>query len=412
VSPGVGFVFATVFLDMLGFGIAAPVLPKLALGLNGGDATRAATLVGACGSIFALMQFACAPALGVLSDWVGRRPVIVLSNLGLGLDSLVTALAPNAGWLFAGRLVAGITSASTATASAYVADVSRPQERAAGFGLIGAAFGCGFVAGPALGGVLGTIDPRLPFWCAGALSLTNALYGIVVLPESLPRERRRSANWRRANPLGALALLRSRAQIGGLAAVAFLTLVAGTAPASVYVLFAGGRFGWDARASGLSLTFLGICSALVQAALVKPVIARLGERGTLLAGLLCGACGMALFGAAPTAVTFIAAIPLMALWGLAPAAAQGLMAHRVDASEQGELQGALGSLNGLASLLGPVLFATIYARSLALRVTWGSGIAWLCAAALLLAAAAAALRVGRASKKVPPLPFGALRARK
>jgi DHA1 family tetracycline resistance protein-like MFS transporter len=400
VSRGVGFIFATVFLDMLGFGIIAPVLPKLVLGFTGGDAARAAAIFGAFGTIFALMQFVCAPLLGVLSDRFGRRPVIVLSNLGLGFDYVLMALAPSVGWLFAGRLVAGITSASTTTASAYVADAARPEDRAAGFGLLGAAFGCGFIAGPALGGLLGTLDPRLPFWCASALSLANALYGFAILPESLPRERRRAVDWKRANPVGALALLGSQRSLTGLAWVAFLSLLAGAALPSIYVLFVGERFHWDARATGLSLTFVGVCSALVQAVLVKPVVARLRERGTLLAGLVCGALGMAVFGLASNGALFAFGIPLMTLWGLAPAAAQSIMTRRVGSGEHGELQGALGSLNGLASLIGPLFFATIYARSLAIGAGWSGG-AWFCAALLLAGAAAAAASVPVPSVEEP-----------
>jgi MFS transporter, DHA1 family, tetracycline resistance protein len=403
VSRGVGFIFATVFLDMLGFGIIAPVLPKLVLGFTGGDAARAAAIFGAFATVFALMQFVCAPLLGVLSDRFGRRPVIVLSNLGLGLDYVLMALAPSVAWLFAGRLVAGITSASTTTASAYVADAAVPEDRAAGFGLLGAAFGCGFIAGPALGGLLGGVNPRLPFWCAAALSIANALYGFAILPESLEREKRRAFRWSRANPLGAMALLRSRRGLPGLATVAFLSLLAGVVLPSVYVLFVGARFGWDTRAIGFSLTLVGVCSAIVQALLVKPVVARLGERRTMLAGLICGALGMTLFGTAQSGTVFSIGIPIMALWGLAPAAAQSLMTRCVDAREQGELQGALGSLNGITALLGPILFTSIYAHAIVAHGTRAAGEAWLLAASLLAGAAIVALRVTRVHALTPTL---------
>jgi DHA1 family tetracycline resistance protein-like MFS transporter len=395
VSRGVGFVFATVFLDMLGFGIIAPVLPKLVLDFTGGDAARAAAIFGAFGTIFALMQFVCGPLLGVLSDRFGRRPVIVLSNLGLGLDYVLMALASSIAWLSIGRLVAGITSASTTTANAYVADAARPEDRAAGFGLLGAAFGCGFIAGPALGGLLGSVSPRLPFWCAAGLSLMNGLYGFAILPESLPREKRRAMRWSRANPIGAMRLLASQRDLLGLAAVTFLSLMAGSALPSIYVLFVSVRFGWDERAVGLSLAVVGVCSALVQIALVKPAVARFGERGTMLAGLACGALGMAIFGTGPSGMLFALGIPFMALWGLAPAAAQSIMTRRVRASEQGELQGALGSLNGVTALLGPALFATVYAGSFAAHDGHATGEPWLLAAALLAGAAVVALRVTR-----------------
>ncbi len=397
-NRGIVFIFATVLLDMLGLGIIAPVLPKLVLTLSGDDGARAAAIFGIFGTVFALMQFVCSPLLGVLSDRFGRRPVIVLSNLGLGLDYVLMALAPTVSWLFAGRVIAGITSASTTTANAYVADVSQPHQRAQGFGLLGAAFGLGFIAGPAIGGLLGGIDPRLPFWFAAALSLANAAYGFLVLPESLQRKQRRAIVWRRANPLGALNLLRSHRDLLGLAMAAFLSVLAGVVLPSIYVLYVSRRYGWDTRAVGLSLTLVGICSALAQVALVKPMVTRLGERGAMLAGLLSGAAGMAIFGTATTGTLFAIGTPLMALWGLAPAAAQSIMTRRVSASEQGELQGALGSLAGVASLLGPGIFTLTYARSIN-RHGAGNlpGAAWLLSTLMLLGAAVVTLRVTAAA---------------
>jgi DHA1 family tetracycline resistance protein-like MFS transporter len=393
VNRGVIFVFATVFLDMLGLGIVAPVLPKLVLTFTGGDGARAAAIFGLFGTVFALMQFVCSPLLGVLSDRFGRRPVIVLSNLGLGLDYVLMALAPTVSWLFAGRVIAGITSASMTTASAYVADVAQPEQRAAGFGLVGAAFGLGFIAGPAIGGLLG-VNPRMPFWFAAVLSLANALYGFAILPESLQREQRRAIAWRRANPFGALKLLRSHGELLGLATVAFLSTLAGVVLPSIYVLYVSDRYGWDTRTVGLSLTLVGICCAVAQAALVKPAVAHLGERGAMLAGLLCGAAGMAVFGTATTGTLFVCGTPLMALWGLAPAAAQSIMTRRVSASEQGQLQGALGSLASVAALVGPGLFTLIYARSISGHGANNMpGAAWLLSTIMLLGAAVLMLRV-------------------
>jgi MFS transporter, DHA1 family, tetracycline resistance protein len=397
VNRGIVFIFATVFLDMLGLGIIAPVLPRLVLTFTGGDGARAAAIFGIFGTVFALMQFVCSPLLGVLSDRFGRRPVIVLSNLGLGLDYVLMALAPTVSWLFTGRVVAGITSASMTTASACVADVAEPQRRAAGFGLLGAAFGLGFIAGPAIGGLLGGVDPRLPFWFAAVLSLANAAYGFFVLPESLPREQRRAIVWRRANPFGALKLLRSHHQLFGLATVAFLSTLAGVVLPSIYVLYVSHRYGWSTRAVGFSLTLVGICCALAQAALVKPAVSRLGERGAMLVGLLCGAAGMAIFGTATTGTLFAIGTPLMALWGLAPAAAQSIMTRRVSASQQGELQGALGSLASVASLLGPGLFTLTYARSIDGHGANLPGAAWLLSTLMLLGAAVVMLRVTAAA---------------
>jgi len=406
VNPAVAFVFATVFLDMLGFGIVAPVLPKLVLSFTGQDAARAAAIFGVFGTVFALMQFVCSPLLGVLSDRFGRRPVIVLSNFGLGLDFVLMALAPTLGWLFAGRVIAGITSASTTTASAYIADVAPPEERAAGFGVLGAAFGLGFILGPAIGGLLGSVNPRLPFWSAAALGLLNAGYGMRVLPESLPRERRRPIDWRRANPFGAMALLLSHRELFGLSAVAFLSVLAGAVLPSIYVLYVSHRYGWDDRALGISLTAVGVCSAIVQAALVKPAVRWLGERGAMLAGLIGGAVGMAIFGTATTGVLFAIGMPIMALWGLAPAAAQGIMTRRVGVPEQGELQGALASLASLASLGGPVLFTLTYARSIGAGAWNVPGAAWLLSMLMLLAAAVLALRVTRHAGVTSRVPAG------
>ena len=391
---GVFFIFATVLLDMLGLGLIAPVLPQLLLKLTGGDGARTATIFGIFGTTFALMQFLCSPLLGILSDRFGRRPVIVLSNLGLALDYALMALAPTVGWLFAGRVISGITSANMTTANAYVADVAEPEQRATSFGLLGVAFGLGLIAGPAIGGLLGGVSPRLPFWFAAVMSLANAIYGFAVLPESLPREQRRAIVWHRANPLGSLQLLRSHSQLLGLAMVAFLNTLAGVVLPSIYVLYVASRYRWSSRDIGLSLMLLGLCSALAQAVLVKHVIQFLGERGTMLAGLLCGAFGMAIFGMAETGTLFLLGVPFIAAWGIAPAAAQSVMTRQVSASEQGQLQGALVSLASIASMLGPELFTLIYAQSFHKGSIWNlDGVAWLCATLLLLAATALMLRV-------------------
>lgn len=395
-SRGIVFLFATVFLDMLGLGIIAPVLPKLVLTFTHNDEAQAAAVFGIFATVFALMQFVCSPLLGVISDRFGRRPVIVLSNVGLGLDYVFMAFAPTVRWLFAGRVVAGITSASMATANAYVADVAQPEQRAAAFGLLGTAFGLGFIAGPAVGGLLGGVDARLPFWFAAALSLVNATYGFFVLPESLHPEQRRTIVWGRANPFGALRLLRSYRQLLGLASIAFLSTLAGVVLPSIYVLYVSSRYGWDTRAVGFSLTMVGLCSVLAQAALVKPAVARLGERGTMIAGLLCGAGGMAIFGTATTGRFFVLGIPLIALWGLAPAAAQSMMTGRVSSSEQGQLQGALGSLASVASLLGPTIFTVIYAQTINRPNAWNlKGAVWLLSTFMLLGAAVMTLRVSQ-----------------
>jgi len=259
------FIFVTVVLDMLALGMIVPVLPKLVEDFVGGNTARAAEIYGLFGTVWALMQFVFSPVLGGLSDRYGRRPVILLSNLGLGLDYLVMALAPGIAWLFVGRVISGITAASFSTAYAYITDVTPPEKRAASFGMMSAAFGLGFVLGPAIGGVLGHIDPRLPFWVAAGFSLLNYLYGLLVLPESLAPERRERFSWRRANPVGSITLLRSHRELFGLAFVNFIGSIAHEALPTTFVLYAMYRYGWNERTVGLAIAAVGVCSAIVGA---------------------------------------------------------------------------------------------------------------------------------------------------
>lgn len=392
----VAFIFVTVVLDVLALGIIIPVLPKLVENFMGGNTGRAAEIYGLFGSVWALMQFVCSPVLGALSDRFGRRPVILFSNFGLGLDYILMALAPNLAWLFVGRVLSGITGASFTTAGAYIADVTPADKRAGSYGLIGAAWGLGFVLGPALGGVLGDVDPRLPFWVAAGMTLLNALYGALVLPESLPREHRRAFAWRRANPLGSLKLLRTHHELIGLAAVNFLYFLAHQVLPSVFVLYAGHRYGWDAKDVGLTLAGVGICNIIIQAGLVKPVMKRLGERRVVLAGLFFGAAGFAVYGLANTGATFLLAVPVFALIGLYGPAAQQIMTRRVGPSEQGELQGANSSVMGIAGLFGPGLFTLTFAYFIRPGVAWTlPGAPFLLAALLMVLAVGLAWRVTR-----------------
>ena len=285
------FIFITVLLDMLALGIIIPVLPGLVVVFVGGDTARGAEILGLFGTAWALMQFLFSPVLGALSDHYGRRPVILISCLGLALDYILMALAPSLWWLFAGRVISGITAASFSTGFAYVADVTPPEQRAARFGMLGVAFGAGFILGPALGGLAGSIDPRLPFWIAAGLGLANALYGWLILPESLPNESRMPFFWRRANPLGALKLLRSHHELFGLASVNFLSMLAHAVLPIVSVLYLNYKYGWDERAVGFLLAVVGLFSMVVQGALIGPSIKWLGERKALIAGLLFGAAG-------------------------------------------------------------------------------------------------------------------------
>ena len=354
---------------MLTLGLIAPVLPKLVLDFLGGDAPNAAKMFGIFGTVWALMQFVFSPVLGVLSDRFGRRPVILLSNLGLGLDYIVMALAPTLGWLFLGRVISGITAASISTGTAYISDVVAPEKRAEAFGLIGAAFGVGFVLGPALGGLLGNSDPRLPFWVAGGLSLANAAYGYFVLPESLPPEKRQAFTLRRANPVGALVLLRSHPELSRLAVIQFIGYIAHEV-FNVWALYTIFRYAWKEGTIGLSLALVGACTIVISAGLVKVMVARLGERRTLYIGQFFGGLGMVLAGLARTSFSFFLSIPVMMLWTVSSPAAQGMMTRRVSESEQGELQGAINSLASVAWIFGPTLFTFTFAYFIDQKHGW------------------------------------------
>ncbi len=387
------FIFFTVALDMLALGVVIPVLPKLVLAFEAGDVSRAATIVGIFSFAFALMQVLFQPMLGAASDHFGRRPVVLLSNLGLGLDYVLMALAPNLWWLFVGRLIAGFTAASFSTASAYIADITAPEMRAARYGMMGAAFGLGFTLGPALGGVLGAYDLRAPFWAAAILSFVNFAYGFFVVPESLPPEKRTKAFvWRTANFGGAISLLKRSPTTLWLAGAAFLSFLAHASLASTFVLYVDYRYQWDAAMVGWTLAFVGITSAIVSGAIVRPAVKKFGEWPVLFAGLLFGAGSFALYAFAPTTAFLLAGVPLGALWGLAEPAMQSILSRETSASEQGRMQGALGSLRGVAGMLGPLLFAQTFSASVA--AGWFPGVAYLLASLLLLAGFFAA-RLGR-----------------
>ena len=309
------FILVTVLLDMLSFGIIIPVLHKLVEEFLGGNTAQAAAIYGFMGTAWALMQFVCSPIQGALSDRFGRRPIVLLSNVGLGLDYIVMALAPSVAWLFLGRAISGMASSSFSTAGAYIADVTPSDQRAAAYGKIGMVFGLGFILGPAMGGWLGAIDPRLPFWGAATLSLLNACYGFFVLPESLPEDKRMAFAWQRANPIGSLVLLRSHHELFGLAAVAFLGYLAHAVLPSTSVLYMGYRYGWGPAAVGLMMAGVGIAAMIVQGGLIRPLTAHFGERATLLAGLISGGLGFSIYGMAQQGWIFCIGIPIMAFWG-------------------------------------------------------------------------------------------------
>jgi DHA1 family tetracycline resistance protein-like MFS transporter len=357
----VAFIFVTVLLDMLALGVVVPILPKLIESFVGNDTASAARYFGLFGTVWALMQFVFQPVVGSLSDRFGRRPVVLLSNFGLAADYVLMALAPSLWWLFIGRMISGITSSSISTAFAYIADVTPPEKRAAVFGKIGVAFGAGFILGPALGGLFGDASPRLPFWIAAGLSFLNWLYGLLILPESLPKARRTAFHWRSANPVGALRLLRSDRMLAGLSLANFFAQLAHVVLPSVFVLYAGYRYGWDVKTVGLVLAGVGVLSMIVQGVAIGPIVKSFGEQNALLFGLACGALGLFIYGAAPTGLWFCAGLPVNALWGVAGAATQALMTRRVTPEQQGQLQGATSSVQSVSQLLGPFLFTLIFA---------------------------------------------------
>jgi DHA1 family tetracycline resistance protein-like MFS transporter len=357
----VAFIFITLLLDMFALGLIMPILPKLVESFVGNDTANAARIFGLFGTVWALMQFFFSPILGGLSDRFGRRPVVLLSNFGLALDYVLMALAPSLIWLFVGRVISGITSASVSTAFAYIADITPPDKRAAVFGKVGVAFGAGFILGPAVGGLLGDADPRLPFWVAAGLSFANTLYGFLILPESLALDRRAPFRWRNANPLGALNLLRSDSVLTGLSVVNFVAQLAHVVLPSTFVLYATYRYGWDTKTVGLTLAVVGICAMVVQGAAIGPIVQRFGERRALLLGLGCGAAGFLIFGAAPTGALFWLGIPVMALWGVSGAALQALTTQLVAPDQQGQLQGATTSVQSLSQFVGPFLFTLTFA---------------------------------------------------
>lgn len=399
------FIFVTVLLDMVTFGMIGPVLPKLIAGFVANNYASAAEVIGVFATAWALMQFVCSPLLGMLSDRIGRRPVILISNGVTALDYAIMALAPNLWWLFAGRVLSGIATSNMSAASAYIADVTPPEKRAAAFGVLGSAFGLGFVLGPAIGGVVGNVNPRLTFWAAAAFALLNTLYGLFVLPESLPPERRTPRiEWKRANPLGSLRLLRSHHELWGLTWVNFITYVAHEVFPNVWVIYCIAVFGWSTGSIGLTLTLVGIVSAVNQATMIGPVVKRLGERRTLLASLAIAVLGLALLGTNSGYVFLVGAV-LISL-PMYQASSQALMTRRVGAEAQGELQGALGSIRGISMLIGPSLFTLTFAQFAGpSRHTALIGAPWFLAALLYAVSLTIAWRVtSRADDVVLPIP--------
>jgi DHA1 family tetracycline resistance protein-like MFS transporter len=396
------FVFVTVFVDTVGLGIVIPVLPELISRLAGVDLARGASWAGALAFVFAAMQFVCAPIVGSLSDRFGRRPVLLGSLFAFGCDYLLTSLAPSIGWLFLGRAVAGAAGASYSAAAAFVADVTPPERRAQGFGLIGAAFGAGFVLGPAIGGLLGGYGTRVPFLVAAGAAFANLAFGALALPESLPRAARRPLSLARANPVGSLRELARHRAAAGLAAAAFLWLVAHQVLPSVWSFSTLLRFAWSERQVGASLAFAGLIMVTSQGFLTRALIPRLGgERRAALAGFSAALAGYLVFALAREGWQMYAGLSAWLLAGLAYPSLNALLSRRVPANAQGELQGALASLQGVSAILGPPLMTQLFARFSAAGASPRFPGAPFAAAALLAVAGLALLAAATADRAAP-----------
>jgi DHA1 family tetracycline resistance protein-like MFS transporter len=385
-KPAIVFIFITLFLDIFGIGVVVPVLPKLVEQMTGGDLTSAAHNVGWLSSIYALMQFVFAPVLGSLSDRFGRRPVILLSLFGSALDYLLLAWAPTLAWFFVGRVISGITAANFSAASAYIADVTPPEKRAAGFGIIGAAFGLGFIAGPLIGGWLGEFGLRVPFIAAAGITLLNWLYGMFVLPESLAPEHRREFHWSSVHPINALRTLGRWPVVAGLAGTHFLINVAHNIYPTLWVLYTGKRYGWGPHEVGVSLSLVGVMAAIVQAGLAGRILAVIGERRGVYVGLIAMAGGLAAYGFASAAWMVYVIIVVASLGSIGTPAAQSIITRSVPPDQQGAVQGALASLTSMSGIVGPILWTWIFGASISqgTSMSW-SGLAFFGAGAVTLA---------------------------
>lgn len=361
-NAALGFVFITLLVDCIGIGIIIPIVPALIQQMIGGDLSRASQYGGLLTFTYALMQFICSPIIGGLSDKYGRRPILLLSLLGLGIDYILMSMAPTIGWLFVGRIIAGMFGASFTTATAYIADISTPEKRAQNFGMVGAAFGLGFIIGPVLGGLFSHWGPRVPFMVAAGFSLLNCLYGYFILPESLDKENRRKFEWKRANPIGSLLHVQKYPATAGLIAAMLLLYIAGHALQSTWTYYTMEKFSWSEAMVGYSLGFVGILIALVQGGLIRVAIPKLGQKRAVYIGLMLYVSGFVLFAFATESwMMFIFLIPYC-LGGIGPPAIQGIISTQVPANEQGELQGVMSSMMSISSIIGPLLMTNLFAR--------------------------------------------------
>jgi DHA1 family tetracycline resistance protein-like MFS transporter len=359
-NAAMGFIFVTLLIDVIGFGIIIPVIPKLIEQLISGDLSKSSVYGGWLMFAYAFMQFLFAPVLGGLSDRFGRRPVLLIALLGLGLDYIFHAFAPSIVWLFVGRIIAGIGGASFTTASAYIADISTPEKRAQNFGLIGVAFGLGFIIGPVIGGIASHWGVRVPFYVAAAFTLLNFLYGYFFVPESLPKRLRRRFEWKRANPLGTLKQIKKYPVLAGLVTSLVLIYIAAHSVHSTWTYYTMLKFDWNATWVGYSLGFVGLLIAIVQGGLIRIVIPKLGQERSVFVGLLLYSIGMCLFAFATKGWMMFAFLVPYALGGIAGPALQGIISAQVHPSEQGELQGALTSLMSVTSIVGPPIMNSMF----------------------------------------------------
>jgi DHA1 family tetracycline resistance protein-like MFS transporter len=364
-QPGVGFIFVTLVLAIVGFGLLIPVLPELVKSFKGGDIAEGSHAYGWLISVYALMQFVGSPILGSLSDRFGRRRIILIATAGSAIDYVIMANAPNLGWLFFARVISGFTAGIFATANAYVADVAPPEKRAQSFGILGAAFGIGFIIGPLLGGVLGAHSVRLPFWFAAGCSACNWLWGFFVLPESLKPENRRAFSWKRANPIGALLALRRFPTVLGLAECYFLLTLAQTMLQSIWVLYTGHRYNWGPIGTSSSLAFVGIASGIVQGMLVKKIVPKLGDQRSVILGFCISAVAQVGYGLAAQGWVLYAIIVVGVFAGISGPALQSYITRHVPANEQGAVQGIISGLASLAGIPGPLISSTVFAWAVA-----------------------------------------------
>lgn len=359
-TPALGFILFTVLLDVIGIGIIIPVIPGLLAELGIPDAGEASFTGGLLLFTYAFMQFLFAPILGGLSDQYGRRLVILIALFGLTVDYIVVAFAPTIVWLFGARIVAGICGASFSSATAYVADISAPEDRPKNFGMIGAAFGLGFILGPVLGGLLGQVDIRLPFFVSAGLTFVNFVYGYFILPESLSKENRRKFEWKRANPVGSLKNLSKYPFLKNLFIAFFIIYIASHAVQSNWSFFGKEAFGWEELDIGISLAVVGFFVAIVQAVLIGRAVKNFGQSKTIYIGLICNLSGFILFALASQEWMIYAFLAVYVMGGLAGPTLQGLMSSQVPANEQGEFMGAITSLQNLGNIFGPLIMTGIF----------------------------------------------------